>query len=150
MATGTRTTLTDTTNQKRSISDAIFMIDWTKAPLLRLFGLEAESKFRLVNWPSTKAEILEDTMSPTASALNGAINNSVTSVVVTTGQGQYFRQGDIILVDTEQMLVISVSTDTLTVNTRASHRCGFTNLRPNTLTLQRLKSVRRHATFPVM
>lgn len=131
MATGTRTTLTDTTNQKRSISDAIFMIDWTKAPLLRLFGLEAESKFRLVNWPSTKAEILEDTMSPTASALNGGINNSVTSVVVTTGQGQYFRQGDIILVDTEQMLVISVSTDTLTVNTRpyggttaASHSSG--------------------------
>ena len=133
MATGTRSTLTDTGNQKRAISDAIFMIDWTKAPLLNLFGINAESKFQLVNWPSTKAEIIEDTMSPYTTTLNGAHNNSTTTIAVAAATGAYFRQGDIILIDTEQMLVTSVSSDNLTVATRpygstsaASHSSGAT------------------------
>ena len=41
MATGTRTTYTDTTPQKRSIADMIGMIDWTEAPLLKLLGLDS-------------------------------------------------------------------------------------------------------------
>lgn len=118
MATGTRTSLTDTGNQKRAISDAIFMIDWTAAPLLNIFGIDSAKKFNLVNWPSTKAEIIEDTMSPYTSALSAGINNSTTTIPVTTGTGQQFRQGDIILIDSEKMLVISVSSDNLTVATR--------------------------------
>lgn len=120
MATGARLSTTDTGITKRSISDVIQMIDWTEAPLLRLFGFSSKNlrKFDIQNWPATKVELVEDTMPGFASALNGGINSSVTAVIVTTGQGQYFRQGDIILIDTEKMLVISVATDTLTVATR--------------------------------
>ena len=69
MATGTRTTYTDTTPQKRSIADMIGMIDWTEAPLLKLLGLNNETKFRLLNFPRTKVEWLEDTMAPRSGTL---------------------------------------------------------------------------------
>lgn len=58
MATGTRTTYTDTGNIKQAIADVIAMIDWTEAPLLNKLGLDNSSKFRLVNWPNTKVEWL--------------------------------------------------------------------------------------------
>ncbi len=117
MATGTRYTYTDTGNQRRAISDLVMMMDWTTAPLLRLFGFTSatEKKFRLVNWPSTKVEWIEDTMSPTTGATAEALDDSETGVDVATGTGGYFRQGDILLIESEQMLVTSVSTDTLTV-----------------------------------
>lgn len=127
MATGTRTTYTDTTPQKRSIADMIGMIDWTEAPLLRTFGLNNESKFRLVNFPRTKVEWLEDTMAPRAGTVNEALDSSETGVDVATGQGDYLKAGDVIKVDSELMYVSSVSTDTATVirgfggTTAASH-----------------------------
>lgn len=127
MATGTRTSYTDTTPQKRAVTDLIYMIDWTKAPLLRLLGFDEGNvrKFKIVNWPSTKVEWLEDSMSPYTDQLAEALDNSETGVDV--DNGAYFRQGDIISVDSEYMLVTSVSTDTLTVTrgyggtTAASH-----------------------------
>ncbi|TXH11086.1 MAG: hypothetical protein E6R03_14690 [Hyphomicrobiaceae bacterium] len=127
MATGTRTTYTDTTPQKRSIADMIGMIDWTEAPLLKLLGLNGESKFRLLNFPRTKVEWLEDTMAPRSGTVNEALDSSETGVDVATGQGDYLKAGDVILVDSELMYVSSVSTDTATVvrgfagTTAASH-----------------------------
>jgi len=127
MATGTRTTYTDTTPQKRSIADMIGMIDWTEAPLLKLLGLNGESKFRLLNFPRTKVEWLEDTMAPRSGTVNEALDSSETGVDVATGQGDYLKAGDVILVDSELMYVSSVATDTATVvrgfagTTAASH-----------------------------
>lgn len=129
MATGTRTSYTDSTPNARGIADAVFMIDWTEAPLLNIFGFSSKnvSKFQLVNFPSTKIEWLEDTMSPYTATVNEALDNSETGVDVATDQGAYFRQGDIVSVDSEYMLVTSVSGDTLTVTrgygstTAASH-----------------------------
>jgi len=127
MATGTRTTYTDATPQKRSIADMIGMIDWTEAPLLKLLGLNGESKFRLLNFPRTKVEWLEDTMAPRSGTVNEALDSSETGVDVATGQGDYLKAGDVILVDSELMYVSSVATDTATVvrgfagTTAASH-----------------------------
>lgn len=127
MATGTRTTYTDTTPQKRSISEMIQMIDWTEAPLLKLLRLDGESKFRLLNFPRTKVEWLEDTMAPRSGTVNEALDSSETGVDVATGQGDYLKAGDVILVDSELMYVSSVATDTATVvrgfagTTAASH-----------------------------
>lgn len=125
MATGPRYSDTDTGITKRAISDVINMIDWTEAPLLRIFGFGSKnvSKFNIVNWPSTKVEWIEDTMSPTTSLLTEDLDTSETGVDVTAATGAYFRQGDIIAtyaaaaptVILEKMLVTSVSTDTLTV-----------------------------------
>jgi hypothetical protein len=117
MATGTRYSYTDTGNTKRAISDVIEMIDWTEAPLLRIFGFSSSnvSKFNIVNWPATKVEILEDSMSTLTATLDEADDGQETALDVQTGEGALFRQGDIILIGTEQLLVTSVSTDTLTV-----------------------------------
>ena len=55
MTTGTLYSYSDTTAQKRAVSDLIFLMDWTKAPLLNIFGMTEKNsrKFKLVNWPST-------------------------------------------------------------------------------------------------
>lgn len=117
MATGTRTSYTDSGVNMRSIADAVFMIDWTEAPLLNILGFGAENvrKFDLVNFPSTKVEWIEDTMSPYATTSAEDMDDSETGLDVATGTGSYFRQGDIISIGSEYMLVTSVSTDTLTV-----------------------------------
>ena len=54
----------DTTPQKRVITDVIALIDPSDAPaVLALGGLDgAASKFRFVNWPSTTVEWLEDSL----------------------------------------------------------------------------------------
>ena len=129
MATGTRTTYTDTGNIKRGIGDLIHMIDWTEAPLLNRLGTDNAKKFRLLNWPNTKVEWVEDTMSPTASTINdsGGISDSDTSMIVATGTGQYFTEGDILKIENELVYVSARSTDTLTIvrafggSTNASH-----------------------------
>src|SRR5690606_29311103 len=116
-ATGTRYSYTDSGVNMRSIADAVYMIDWTEAPLLNILGFGPENvrKFDLVNFPSTKVEWIEDTMSPYTTTIAEALDNSETGVDVATDTGAYFRQGDIVAVDSEYMLVTSVSTDTLTV-----------------------------------
>ena len=134
MTTGTRYSYTDSGVNMRSIADAVFMIDWTEAPLLNILGFGPENvrKFELVNWPSTKVEWIEDTMSPYTTTIAEDLDDSETGVDVATGTGSYFRQGDIVSVDSEYMLVTSVSTDTLTVTraygstTAASHTSGAT------------------------
>ena len=114
--TGARTSLSDTNLIPRSIGDTINMIDWQNAPLLQLLGTNAESKFKLLNWPSTKAEIIEDTMSPFTDALAEADDGAAEGELdVTSGHGIYFRQGDILLIGAEKLLVTAVSTDTLSV-----------------------------------
>ena len=111
MATGTRYSYTDTGNTKRAIGDVIHLLDWREAPLLRLFGFGPENvkKFKMLNWPSTKAEWLEDTMSPFTDVMNdsGGIDDSTTTMTVTNGA--YFRKGDVIKVEDEKMLVTAVS-----------------------------------------
>ncbi len=125
MATGPRYSDTDSGITKRAISDVVNMIDWTEAPLLRIFGFSDSnrSKFDIVNWPSTKVEWIEDTMSPSTTTLDEAIDGTETAWDVASGAGKYFRQGDIVGVYaaadlntiTEKVLVTSVSSDTLTV-----------------------------------
>ena len=109
-------TTSETNTWKRAIRDAIAMIDWEAAPLLKLLGVNGEGKFNLVNWPSTKVEWIEDAMAPLTSLLTEEVDTSETGIDVTTGTGVYFRQGDIVLINSvEKVLVTSVATDTLTV-----------------------------------
>lgn len=111
-----RTPYTDTTIQRRVISEMIGLLDWTVAPLLKRLWMSGEDKFDFVNWPpgaSKKIEWLEDTMSPLADALNGSVNASQTNFVV--DNGSYFHAGHVLEVESEQVIVDSVSTNTLTV-----------------------------------
>lgn len=115
MATGMRTTFTDANVQREVITDMIRMIDWTEAGLLQLLGVDNESNFNFVNFPGREYFWLEDTMPPVTDVMNdsGGISNSDTSMVVTNGD--YFRVGDLIQVDSEIMWVSAVSTNTLTI-----------------------------------
>lgn len=134
----------DTTTNKRSIGDVIYNIDFKNAPLLQLFGFGRQNlnKFDILNWPSTKVEWLQDTNVLFSTLLTEALDSSETGIDVTTGDGQYFRAGDIIGIlpgtqtygePVEKMMVASVSSDTLTVVARsygtpaaATHDSGAT------------------------
>ena len=116
MATGTRTTYTDTNVKPESLNDAIHFIDWTEAPLLKLLGMNNESRFRMTQWPRTKYEWLEDTMSATTTTLSEAV--SIAETAIDVADGSLFIEGDIVRVqDTtgELMYVESVATNTITV-----------------------------------
>lgn len=132
MATGMRTSYTDTTPQKRVVTDLIQNIDPRDIPLISYLGLDNQSKFRFVNFPSTKIEWLEDTLSPTSTTVDEALDGSETGVDVAAGTGQYFQPGTVFKVDDEKMWVSSVSTDTLTVirgwggSTATTHNSGAT------------------------
>lgn len=125
MATGTRTTATDSNLIRPSVGDMIHMIDWTEAALLRKFGVNNEKRFRLLNWPQIKVEWLEDALSAVASTLAEALDASETGVDV--ADGTLFKRGDIVKVEDELMHVSSVASNTLTVirgyagSTAASH-----------------------------
>ena len=118
----------DTTTNKRGIGDMIYNIDFQHAPLLALLGFKADNlnKFQVKSgWPNTKLEWLEDTNTAFRTLLTEDMDISETGANVTTGTGQYFRQGDVLAVyavaDTalvtvlERYLVTSVATDTLTI-----------------------------------
>lgn len=111
---------------KPAISDVINFIDWTEAPLLRLFGFSRSnvSKFNLVNWPGVTVKWIEDTMPAFTSTLAADLSSGgATTISVAAGTGQYFRVGDIIGIAAvatpgtiiEKLRVQSVATDTLTV-----------------------------------
>jgi hypothetical protein len=128
MATGIRTTYSETANIKRSIGDYINNIDWTEAPLLRLFGVNNQNKFRLVNWPNTKYEWLEDSMSARSTTLAEVASAAEGDIDVT--DGSIFKEGDVVKVELELMYVSSVATNTITVTrgfagtTDAEHASG--------------------------
>lgn len=135
MAIGARSTYTDTTPQKRAIADLITMIDWTEAPLLNLFGVDNESKFKIINTPRTRIEWLEDSMSPRSTTL-GANISSTGATSFTATDGSIFKEGDVVLIGTELLWIESVSGNTVTVastggrgyagSTAATHSSGDT------------------------
>jgi hypothetical protein len=127
MTTGTLYSFSDTGNNMRSIADVVNMIDWQEAPLLRIFGFNSANvkKFRLVNWPALKAELIEDTMPSFTTTLAEEIDGTTEDAwTVAASTGQYFRTGDLIGVEDangqilEKAVVDSVSTDTITVKAR--------------------------------
>jgi len=122
------TTYSDTTPQKRQITDVIDLIDPSDAPLVEaLGGLDgAASKFRFVNkGDSTTSEWLEDTLLPLTDTITESIASNTT--VLTVADGTIYQEGHIILIDAEQIWVseaTSATTITVTRNyggTQASH-----------------------------
>lgn len=127
VVTGARYGFTDTANVAIDMSDTLAMISPFDVPLLQLIGKDS-LKDPCV---ATKHEWLEDELRPldSANADSGDLNNTTDPLTfnVTAGHGVYFRAGDIILVESEQMRVTTVATDDLTVargfggSTNAAH-----------------------------
>jgi hypothetical protein len=105
------TSYSDTTAQKRAITDYVSMIDPSDAPMIQaLGGLDgAASKFNLVNWPGTKVEWLEDTLTPLTGTLTVSCASTSTEVVLTVDDPSMYQEGHILLLGSEKMWVSSVS-----------------------------------------
>lgn len=127
---------------KRAIADLIDLIDPYEVPMLRYLGISESGaggmskaqQFRLVNWPSTMVQWLEDDLQPLTTTLGAtlAATNATATVATTLGNANYVRPGDVLLVDDERLLINAASSDSVTltrmyggtdtsVNTSASH-----------------------------
>ena len=128
------TTYSDTTPQKRVITDVVSLIDPSDAPMIeRLGGLDgASDKFRFVNGSGKQVEWLEDTLISLTGALSASITSTTTTI--TMSDGDNYQEGHIIQIDSEQMWVSAVnnSTEVLTVtrafggSTAATHAASAT------------------------
>jgi len=111
LQTGTRTSFNSTVGLKIDLSDSMpFIVDPDDIPLTN----RLKSKAPTIN--AVKHEWLEDSLVPTSDQLNEALDSSETGVDV--DNGDRFKAGYVIKVDSEQMRVTSVASNTLTV-TRA-------------------------------
>lgn len=113
------TTYSDTTLQKRVITDVISIIDPKDTPLLaNLGGLDgASGKFNFVNTPGTTVEWAEDTLYALADSITETIATNTTTLTV--ADATVFQEGDIALIGSELMWVSAVSDATSIVVTRA-------------------------------
>ena len=112
---GGRFGFTDTANVAIDMSDTLAMISPFDVPLLQLIGKDS-LKTPCV---ATKHEWLEDELRPldTAIATVGEFTGTgaITTSTVTAGHGVYLRAGDVILIESELLLINSISTDTLNI-----------------------------------
>ncbi len=124
-------TYSDTTPQKRVITDAIAMMDPVDTPFLdRIGGLDgASGKFNFVNGESTHPEWLHGSLPALTSTLQAAtIASNATSVTV--ADASPYKVGHIVEIDAQQFWVSAVNktTEVLTVaslgGTEASHATG--------------------------
>lgn len=128
MAQGQLSTLSDTSiTPTRVISSVVSIIEPSDIPCLTKFGYGMDKRVKLVNGLNNKYEWLEGTLRAQTDQLNGAINSSVTAVVL--DDSSKIRVGDVIEVDSEYMWISAnvTGTNTLTVTrgyagtTAASH-----------------------------
>ena len=105
--------------QKRAIADFIDMIDPRDVPLLKYLGISDKgvggtskaSKFRLLNWPQTQYQWLNDTLAPLTTTLSAAATLATatagaTATVVMT-DATTVRAGDVLAIGTELIHVNS-------------------------------------------
>jgi len=116
-----RYSYTDTTAYKRVITDVISLVDPSDAPFINAIGgLDGgSSKFRFVNGKSTLIAWLEDSLAVISTELAEAAtitSTVITSIIVT--DGSMFQVGDIIQIDSEQIWISAIATNTLTTTKR--------------------------------
>lgn len=112
------TTYSDTTLQKRVITDVISSIDPRDTPLLsNLGGLDgASGKFNFVNGPGKVVEWAEDTLYALTDSITETIASDTTTLTV--ADATVFKEGDIALIGSELIWVSAVSNATSIVVTR--------------------------------
>lgn len=95
MPTQPFTTQSDTTAQKKVITDAIDIIDPRDVPVIKYFGLSGSpGKFDIVNWPSWKVIWLQDTLVPMETTTDANWTDDWTTLPLTATT--MFKTGDIL------------------------------------------------------
>lgn len=116
-----QTTYSDTTPHMRVISDSIYMIDPQDTPLLAAIGgLDAaRSKFN-IRENGYKIEILEDELPPlTSTVSNGTVALTTNTLSFGVTDASMFKDGDVVLIDAEYMVVKTADTSGNTVTVYA-------------------------------
>lgn len=126
MAQGMQTTYVGTAPQKRVVSDRVFFSDPMDIPLINAFGLNADSKFKFVNSPGKVYEWLEDAYSDVSDVINSGLASDSTTTTFSATDGSKFHVGDIVLIESEYVIVTGISTNTITIErnhggTQATH-----------------------------
>lgn len=123
------TTYSDSTPQKRIITDYISLLDPSDAPFVELIGgLDgAASKFQFLNQGKV-VEWLEDTLTPLTGSFSMAdsVASAATAVTVATGEGANLQPGHILMTGSQFLWVSAVSSDTLTVVRAFGQAAGAT------------------------
>lgn len=112
---GTRLTLSDTVGIAVDMSPVIQLIDPYDVGLLSYFGLDSLDK----TCTETEHKWMEDTLRPLTSTItDNPLTSTATTINVASGTGVNFRQGDIVLIDSELIRLdgasFAISTDALT------------------------------------
>lgn len=136
------TTYSETSALIRVISDAIFNIDPMDTPVIARFGLDsANQKFKLTATRSaknTKVEIIEDTNRPLTTTANQGTTITTSTLSITVTDASLFNPGDVILIDSEYMVVadggVNVTTNVITVDSRAYGGTNATHATGATIT----------------
>lgn len=121
-----------TTTLKRTVSNLIKNIDPQDTPCVSYFGTGNQSKFSMQNFPNHKVEWLEDTLRTRSTTINEGAEYAIGDTTLTVTDGTIFKEGDIILIESEKLYVSAVSTNDLTVTrgwgstSAAAHANGTT------------------------
>jgi hypothetical protein len=135
-------TYSDTEAQQRVISDWIFNIDPMDTPVVAKLGMGAVDKFKLISASrgpyNTKIELLEDTYEPLTTTANNGTTISTSTLSFTVTDGSLFNPGDILLIDSEKMVVadggVNITTNVITVDSRAYGGTNATHATGATIT----------------
>jgi len=107
----------ETTTWKRTVDEAIILVNQAATPLLRqvspnLNNLPVPCEHTKYEWVEDELELLESKIGGDAAGATptGACATGDTSLFVTTGEGEYFLKGHILAVDDELMLVTTKGT----------------------------------------
>jgi hypothetical protein len=135
-------TYSDTAAHQKVISDWIFNIDPMDTPVVAKLGLGAVEKFKLVSASrgpyNTKIELLEDTYEALTTTANNGTTISTSTLSFTVTDASLFNPGDILLIDSEYMVVadggVNTTTNVVTVDSRAYGGTNATHATGATIT----------------
>lgn len=135
-------TYSDTAAQIRLISDYIFNIDPMDTPVVAKLGLDsANNKFKLASYRSgknVKVELLEDTNRPLSTTANQGTTITTSTLTLTVTDASLFNPGDVLLIDSEYMVVadggVNITTNRVTVDSRAYGGTNATHATGATIT----------------
>lgn len=104
----------NTVPDKRMVSDRILMIEPSEIKTWMALGQNID-KFNFVNREGKKLEWLEDTFTPVADSIASGAASSSTTTTFTVTTAALWQPGDVILVESEKILVTGMSGAVATV-----------------------------------